>query len=264
MHRILRIDPLQRPGFDRVAIGSRGFSMIELLVVLSIVMVLTGLLMPGITKARHSAYRLMCASNMRQIGVGLMLHGDDHSGSLPDSHLQELGRFEEMGAINTGETDDLTRRPTYDGLGLLWEFRYIESPRCLYCPAHHHHHTFEADSAYYDSIDGDFPRRIYSNYHYTGPLRLDEDGGIVQGGFRSLARAGRFIMVTDSLRSVEDFNHDIGTNVLYSDGSTLWEADAESRFRRSLPLESSLGESSLAGGMWVVNIWKDLEVDGVD
>jgi len=248
----------------RGVVGARGFSMIELLVVLSIVMVLTGLLMPGITRARHGAYRLMCASNLRQIGVGLMLHGEDENGLLPDSHMQEIGRFEEMSAINTGETDDLSRRPTYDGLGLLWEKRYVESARCFYCPAHHHHHTFETDGAYYESLDGDFPRRIYSNYHFTGPCRLDESGQVVPGGFRSLNRAGRLVLVTDSLRSAEDFNHDDGINVLYSDGSTIWEADTGSRMRRSLPLESTIAESSFAGGMWVANIFRTLNVYDVD
>jgi hypothetical protein len=238
--------------------------MIELLVVLSIVMVLTGLLMPGIQKARHGAYRLMCASNLRQIGVGLMLHGEDMNGRLPDSHLQALGRFEEMSAINTGETDDLSRRPTYDGLGILWEKRYLESPRVLYCPAHHHHHTFESDATYYESIDGDFQRRIYSNYHYTGPHRIDDDGEVDLSSFRSMNRSGRLMLVSDSLRSVEDFNHEDGINLLFSDGATEWKADTAASMLRSMPMESTIEDSSLAGGMWVVNIWQDLDLDGVD
>jgi hypothetical protein len=193
-----------------------------------------------------------------------MLHGEDQNGQLPDSHMQEIGRFEEMCAINTGETDDLSRRPTYDGLGILWEMRYVESPRCFYCPAHRHHHTYESDGGYYDSIDGDFPRRIYSNYHFTGPVRLDDSGQLIEGGFRNLNRPGRLILVTDSLRSAEDFNHEDGINILYSDGSTFWEADTASRMRRSLPLESSIEEMSFAGGMWVANIWQSLGVDGTD
>ncbi len=238
--------------------------MIELLVVLSIVMVLTGLLMPGITKARHGAYRLMCASNLRQIGVALMLHGEDHSGLLPESHMQETGKIAEMTAVNTGETADPSRRPTYDGLGRLWENRYIESPRCLYCPAHHHDHDFESHAAYYDSIDGSFIRRIHSNYHFTGPWKFDDTGQPVVGAFRSLNRAGRLLLVTDSLRSVEDFNHEDGINVLYSDGSTFWEADTGSRMRRSLPTESTLEGTSNPDGAWVVNIWQDFDLDGID
>lgn len=236
----------------------RAFSMVELVVVLAIVMVLTSLLMPGITHARHAAFRLMCASNLRQIGVAMMLHGEDDNGNLPESHLQTISRFEEMCAINTGETDDLSRRPTYDGLGRLWEMRYLESPRCLYCPAHHHDHTYESDGAYYDSLDGDFSRRIYSNYHFTGHWRVSEDGQVEPGGFRNLNRSSRMLLVTDALRSREDFNHEDGINMLYSDGSTVWEADTGSRMFLSLPVESSIEEASLAGGLWVVNILHDL------
>lgn len=240
----------------------RAFSVIELVVVLSIVMVLTSLLMPGISHARHAAFRLMCASNLRQIGVAMLLHGEDQNGNLPDSHLQQIGRFGEMCAINTGETDDATRRPTYDGLGRLWELRYLDSPRCLYCPAHHHHHTFEADGDYYKSLDGSFARRIYSNYHFTGPWRVSDDGQVEPGGFRNVNRAGRLLLVSDALRSREDFNHEDGINLLFSDGSTIWEADTGARMFQSLPRESAIGEASLAGGLWVVNIWNSLGIDG--
>ncbi len=249
----------KRGGPSRVP---RGFSMIELLVVLSIVMVLTGLLMPGITRARAGALRLMCGTNLRQIGIGLMLHGDDENGVLPPSYMQERGLFAEMGAINTGLTDDPTRRPSYDGLGILWEKRYVDSPRCFYCPAHHHSHTFEAHADSFDSIDGHFTRRIYSNYHFTGPFRFDESRQVVDGGFRNLNRGGRLVLVTDSLRSVEDFNHDAGINILYSDGSTVWESDSESRIRRRLPAEAMLEGTSLASGSWVLDIWARLNLDG--
>jgi type II secretory pathway pseudopilin PulG len=256
--------PFLRTGSHRRAIDARGFSMVELLVVLSIVMVLTGLLMPGITRARHGAYRLMCASNLRQIGVAFMLHGEDHSGLLPDSYMQETGKIADMTAINTGTTNDPKRSPGYDGLGILWRDRYVESPRCFYCPAHHHEHTFESHAPYYDSLTGDFSRQVYSNYHFTGPCRFDDSGQLVPGGFRNINRLGRRLLVTDSLRSVEDFNHEDGINVLYSDTSTFWESDTASRIRRSLPDEAMLEGTSEAGGSWVIDIWNTLDLDGID
>lgn len=241
----------------------RAFSMIELIVVLSIVMVLTSLLMPGVTHARHAAFRLMCASNLRQIGVAMMLHGEDQNGQLPDSHMQEISRFEEMCAINTGLTNDPTHQPRYDGLGRLWELRYLDSPRCLYCPAHHHEHTFESHEPYFKSIDGSFARRLYSNYHFTGPWRVGPEGQVEQGGFRSLNRGGRLVLVTDALRSREEFNHDDGMNVLFSDGATAWEADTANRWFMSLPSESTIGtgQETMAGGLWVVNIWNSLGIE---
>jgi len=50
----------------------RGFTLIELLVVISIIGVLIGLLLPAVQAARRAARRIQCASNLRQVGLGLI------------------------------------------------------------------------------------------------------------------------------------------------------------------------------------------------
>jgi len=50
----------------------RGFTLIELLVVISIIGVLIGLLLPAVQAARRAARRIQCASNIRQVGLGIL------------------------------------------------------------------------------------------------------------------------------------------------------------------------------------------------
>jgi len=63
----------------------RGFTLIEILVVLAIIAIMAGILLPMFSQARESARRTTCASNLRQIGVALMTYADDNRDRLPAS-----------------------------------------------------------------------------------------------------------------------------------------------------------------------------------
>jgi prepilin-type N-terminal cleavage/methylation domain-containing protein/prepilin-type processing-associated H-X9-DG protein len=61
----------------------RGFTLVELLVVLGLVAVLVAILLPVVTSARAAARTLTCGSNVRQIVAAMHLYADANRGCFP-------------------------------------------------------------------------------------------------------------------------------------------------------------------------------------
>lgn len=64
---------------------NKGFTLIELLVVIAIIGILAGILLPVLSRARESARSTQCASNVKQIGMGLIMYANENSEAFPSS-----------------------------------------------------------------------------------------------------------------------------------------------------------------------------------
>ncbi|QOV88538.1 type II secretion system protein [Humisphaera borealis] len=62
---------------------NKGFTLVELLIVVGIVAALTGVVIPAVGKAKATAVKVACAGNLRQIGTALNAYRAANGGKLP-------------------------------------------------------------------------------------------------------------------------------------------------------------------------------------
>lgn len=108
-----------------VSTRSRGFTLIEVLVVVAIIALLVAILIPSLKAAREQAKRVDCASNLHQIGVGVNLYSNAHKDDLPvlyrttSAFTTYYVRSGSLGTVN---------------LGLIANARYAANePQLFYC-----------------------------------------------------------------------------------------------------------------------------------
>jgi len=238
--RVVTTETGQLSGDTRGACARRsgGFTLIDVLVSIAVIALLIGIMLPSISMVRESTRRIACSSDMRQFGLGVGMYAEDNRGDLPPSvYLQDHGANKAVAIaphlMDTVRTSSADFRPRHwgqwDGLGVLYARAYINAPGVFYCPSHKGM-SQEQDMIPLWSADAEDKSALVSNYHYrgTGPngerrlTMIDPDAALV----------------TDTVRSLDEINHDEGFNVLAAGLSVRWFSDTDGLVLQSITSRS--------------------------
>lgn len=120
----------------RAASGPQAFTLLELLVVISIIAVLAALLLPALTRAKDAGRRAVCLSNLRQVGIAMQSYAHENSDRIPYGPKAPP-------VVSPSNLYPSTGAPTSlislygglpAGLGLLLPHHLASQPRVLFCP----------------------------------------------------------------------------------------------------------------------------------
>jgi prepilin-type N-terminal cleavage/methylation domain-containing protein len=204
----MHYNPMQR--------SRRGFTLVELLVALSIVAVLISIMLPSFVRVREDARRTICVSNQKSIGVGLFTYSADNR----DNGPQVMPR---MGSTSPRTLLSRSGKPV--NLGLLRNDS-IADPKIFLCPSQKKFNF----RPLMNELD---THTIGGSYAYAVHLPAQENPRF--GAIRHLSMVSDDFVARLGDVGIGEKSHRRGYNVLYTDGSASWYSDPdESVWKRSV------------------------------
>jgi prepilin-type N-terminal cleavage/methylation domain-containing protein len=233
----------------RVAPSSRrAFTLVELLVVITILAILMALMLPTLASAREKGWRTACLSNLRQMGIAIQAYANDSEGRIPygpkaPAFTSPFDLYPSTGAptslISLGSGAPV-------GLGLLLKDQLCNQPKALFCPSSDQPMdanaqlanvgTRQAQCSFYYRHGGNTQLFDNPNVAIATPdhIKLDDLGNNRNGlPIRALVIDTQFLcapgLATFGISS-STHHRQRAADILFSDGHTLSRPNRDGRF----------------------------------
>ena len=136
-----------------------GFTLVELLVVISIIALLLAIIIPSMNKARDTAKRVVCSNQLKEIARAISMYADSYNGWMPfyggqdptfddkfdskynrspakdEAHPYAAFRANDQWMIDVITEKGKEKQPVPMKLGCVYRANIIKDPRIFYCPA---------------------------------------------------------------------------------------------------------------------------------
>lgn len=217
------------------------FTLVELLVVISIISLLVTILLPSLSMAKELARRGGCAANLRSIGISLNVSATNSDTQFPDNgevdhHWRAIGRFYKF------EDQQDNRYSNTAGI-----YQQIVSPGavapkafvCSSAPVTPEDYTVDEcyDFPSRNSITYSFQnqKRFSDRPDYIGTTLLDSPNLAIMAdrnachpkaqwnNYNPVTTGGGYFVSDDTKKGLNSENHDLeGQNVLFLDSRVTW------------------------------------------
>jgi len=214
----------------------RGFTLVELLVVIGIIAVMIALLLPSLVRSRAQSNSVVCQSNLRQIGESMLIYADQYDGFLFPPDMGWDNQHVYLNSPNDGSLIFSNGETIFTGNPLLYTYNTWPlvvfgkwNPAVMLCPMDQdpvgqHSYVLNSHMAYWNV-----------KYSSVLPNQIPPSNVVLMGEKATLV-GDYYMEYGDFGRVVEEFRHgkEFGSNYLMLDLHVTTELPATALSEESL------------------------------